>query len=144
MQSKIKYFLLLGLVVLGLAVLGYFKATPSAENQTENLPRIEISPQDFDFGDIDYGQVVEYSFKIKNLGKEILEIKRVATSCACTTAKVTQEKISPGEETDLIVAYDTGAMGGSHGEGKQERIIYVKSNDPINPQVEVMIYANVK
>lgn len=144
MKLKIFVFLILVILILGLAVFGYFNSIPGAENQTNNLPKIEISPQDFDFGDIDYGQVVEYSFKIKNLGKEILEIKRVATSCACTTAKIAKEIINPGEETDLIVRYDTGLMAGSHGKGRQERIIYVKSNDPVNPQIEAVIYANVK
>ncbi len=68
----------------------------------------------------------------------------MATSCGCTTAKVSKEKINPGEEIELQVSYDTGAMSGDHARGEQERIIYIKSNDPINPQVEAMIYADVK
>jgi hypothetical protein len=31
-----------------------------------------------------------------------------------------------------------------HGSGREERIIYVRSNDSANPQVEVRIYATVK
>ncbi len=68
----------------------------------------------------------------------------MATSCACTSAKVTKEKIAPGKEADLNVTYDTGAMSGPHGKGSQERIIYIKSNDPINPQAEVTIKAYVR
>ena len=141
---KPKFFLILGVVILGLAGYGYFKSVPGVKNQTENLPQIEISPQSFDFGEINYGQVVEHVFKVKNTGSEILEIKRVATSCACTTAKISKEQISPGQETELMVTYNTGAMSGTHAKGEQERIIYVKSSDPISPQVEAMIYANVK
>jgi len=137
------FFLILGLAILGLAIYGYFKATPEVVNQ-ENLPKIEITPKLFDFGEIDYGEVVNYSFRVKNLGNEILEIKRVATSCPCAMAKIVKEKIEPGEEVELLVSYDSGMMGPAHGKGKQERIIYVKSNDPVNPQVEVVIYANVK
>jgi len=144
MSSKIKFFLILGLIIFGLAIFGYFKAIPGLENQTENLPKIEIVPKSFDFGEINYGEVVNYSFKVKNIGKEFLEIKRVATSCACTTAKIAKEKINPNEETELLVTYDSGAMGLSHGKGRQERIIYVKSNDPINPQAEVTIYATIR
>ncbi len=135
---------ILFLSVIGLAAIGYLKAVPGVSEKMENRPKIEISPSFFDFGTIEFGRVAEYTFKIKNSGKEILEIKRVATSCACTTAKISKEKIEPGEEADLLVSYDTVAMGdGPHGKGKQERIIYVKSNDPINPQIEAMIYANV-
>lgn len=144
MKLKIKFFLILGVIILGLVVIGYFKATPGIKNQAENLPKIEITPKSFDFGEINFGEVVNYSFKVKNLGNEILEIKRVATSCPCASAKIAKEKINPGEEVKLLVSYDSGAMGSSHGKGKQERIIYVKSNDPINPQVEVEIYADVK
>lgn len=144
MESKVKFFLILGIVILGIAGYGYFKAIPGIDNQTGDLPKIEISPSYFDFGEIEYGQVVEHTFKVKNTGSEILEIKRVATSCACTTVKISKEKINPDEETGLLVIYDTGAMSGAHAKGEQERIIYVKSSDPINPQIEVMIYANVK
>jgi len=144
-MSKLKIFLILGLIILGLAGYGYFKSTPGVENQREDLPKIEITPKVLDFGEINFGDVVSYDFKVKNLGNEILEIKRVATSCPCASAKITKEKIEPEEEVELLVSYDSGAMGeGAHAKGKQERIIYVKSNDPINPQVEVMIYANAR
>lgn len=143
-MPKLKFFLILGLVILGFAVYGYFKAIPAPRNQTENRPQIEITPQSFDFGEVEYGRVMEYTFKVKNAGSEILEIKRVATSCACTTAKIDKEKINPGGETELLVTYDTGAMSGAHAKGNQERIIYIKSNDSQNPQVEVTIYADVK
>ncbi|HDZ54122.1 MAG TPA: DUF1573 domain-containing protein [Candidatus Nealsonbacteria bacterium] len=144
MRLKIWFFSILGLLILGMAVYGYFQAISGPENGAENAPKIEITPEFFDFGEIEYGKVVEYIFKVKNTGKEILEIKRVATSCACTVAKISKEKISPNEEVELLVTYDTGAMSGPHGRGKQERIIYVKSSDFINPQVEVKIYANVR
>ena len=132
------------LVILGIAIYGYLKSVPAAENPTADAPKIEITPQSFDFGEIKYGEIAEYTFKVKNSGKEVLEIKRVATSCGCTTAKVSPDKIEPGQTADLLVSYDTGAMSGSHGRGKQERIIYVKSSDPANPQVQAMIYATVQ
>lgn len=144
MKPKIWFFLILGIVILVLGGYGYFKAIPGVEDNSTNLPKIEIAPKSFDFGSIEYGKVVEYIFRVKNTGKEVLEIKKIATSCACTTGKINKEKINPGEEAELQVSYDTGAMSGPHGRGEQERIIYVKSNDPVNPQVEVMIYANVK
>lgn len=142
-NSKLLLIIVLG-IVLGLAIYGYFRAMPSGKNLTGEQPQIEITPKFFDFGEVKYGKAVEYSFKVKNLGTEILEIKRVATSCACTTAKIAKEIIEPGEEAALKVVYNTGLMSGSHAKGKQERIIYLKSNDPENPQAEVKIQAVVK
>lgn len=136
------FFLIIALTIVGLLIFGYFKAIPGSDD--ENHPKISITPSSFDFKEIEYGQVVEYVFKVKNLGNEVLEIKKIATSCACTTGEINKEKINPNEEAELLVKYDTGAMSGPHGKGEQERIIYVKSNDPSNPQAEVMIYAHVK
>lgn len=137
------FLLIFILIVSGIIVYGYFKAvSPGQDN--ENSPKIEITPQSYDFGDINYGDIVNYGFEVKNSGKSVLEIKRVATSCSCTTAKINQEKINPGETAQLNVRYDSGAMGRAHGKGRQERIIYIKSSDSENPQVEVAIYANLK
>lgn len=142
MRSEIKLILVLGLVAGGTAVLGYFKAVPGIGNQAGDFPSVEITPRLFDFGQIKLGDVVNYSFRVQNLGQGVLEIKRVATSCACASAQIAKEKIDPGEAVELLVSYDSGAMP-LHGSGREERIIYLRSNDPINPQVEVRIYATV-
>jgi len=144
-QKTIIIAVIIILAIFGLATVGYFKAVPGVEYQTDSRPQIEITPKVFDFGEIEYGKIAEHTFKIKNLGGEVLEIKRVATSCACTSAEVGKKILGLDEETDLNVTYDTGLMGDSpHAKGDQERIIYVKSSDPVNPQVEVTIHAYVK
>lgn len=143
MNKKVVFFIVLG-IFFGLAVFGYFNAVSAPQDEAVSRPRIEMAPLSFDFGDVQYGEIVKHTFQIKNLGNEILEIRKVATSCACTSAEASKEKINPQEEADLLVTYNTGLMSGSHAKGEQERIIYIKTNDPINPQVEVMIYAYVK
>lgn len=133
------------IAVLGLGVVGYFRAVPGLKNQTDNRPQIEVAPLSFDFGEIEYGTIAKHSFNIKNSGKQNLEIKKVATSCACTSAAVGKKILQPNKETNLDVTYNTGLMGDSpHAKGEQERIIYIKTNDPINPQVEVIIHAYVR
>ena len=145
MKLKIGIIISTVLVILGLAVYGYFKAIPEAsdEQSASNAATIEITPTNFNFGEIKYEDIVEHTFIIKNLGKKTLEINKIATSCGCTAAEATSENIAAGEEAELKVTYNTGAMTGSHAMGDQERIIYVKSNDPINPQLEVTINAYV-
>jgi len=143
-QKTIIIAVIIILAIFGLATVGYFKAVPGVEYQTDSRPQIEITPKVFDFGEIEYGKIAEHTFKIKNLGGEVLEIKRVATSCACTSAEIEKEILKPNEQVNLKVIYNTGLMSGSHAKGEQERIIYVKSSDPVNPQVEVTIHAYVK
>ena len=142
---KLKYSLIIFIIIfVGFALYGYFKSIPGLEDSTEKHPIIEAVPDFFDFGDLEYGDLAEHTFKIKNSGEEVLEIKRLSTSCACTSAEIEKEALSPGEEVNLFVKYNTGLMTGDHAKGNQERIIYIKSNDPINPQIEITIKAYVK
>lgn len=124
---------------------GYLRAVPSGSNvDSYSGPMVLIEPKTFDFGEVEFGKVVEHAFKVKNAGSKILKISRVSTSCGCTKATVGKEKLEQGEETELLVTYDSGAMGkGVIGE-KIERFVYIKSNDPKSPQVEVTIYARIK
>jgi len=132
------------LMVIGFGLLGYFKAVPNYGQARIEITRIEITPKQYDFGVIEYGQIVQYVFKVKNIGSEVLKITKTATSCGCTTVEIEKKSIEPGEEVNLKVEYNTGMMSGSHAKGRQERIIYVKSNDPASPQAEVVIKALVK
>lgn len=144
MKLKLIYLILFIVAVIGLIAYGYFRAVPGVENQSVDRPEIIIIPASFDFGDVAYGDLAEYTFKVKNLGKKTLEINKIATSCGCTTAEVEKEILNPGEETNLFVKYNTGLMSGAHAKGEQERIIYIKSNDPLTPQIEATIKAYVR
>jgi len=143
-KDKTIFLIIIGVIILGLTIYGYLKAIPGIEDQKASRSQIEITPNSFDFGNVKYGEIAEHTFKIKNIGDLVLEIKKVATSCACTTAEVGQMNLDSQQETELKVIYDTGAMSGSHAKGQQERIIYIRSNDPINPQIEVVITAFVE
>ncbi len=144
MKQRNIFLILLFIGVVGFFIYGYFKAIPEVNNERESISQIEATPISHDFGEIEYGDVMEYTFKIKNTGDEVLEIKRLSTSCGCTTVKIDKEQIDSQEEVNLYVTYDSGAMSGSHAKGDQERIIFIKTNDPINPQIELIINAYVK
>lgn len=138
------YLLIIIVAVILLALLGYYRAIPRSPNSA-NAPRIEVSPVNYDFGEIAFGVVAKQTFRIKNAGESPLEIKRISTSCSCTTGKVGKNQLAPGEETELSVEYDTKMMGdGAHGKGEQERIVFINSNDPATPQAQIIIKALVK
>lgn len=103
--------------------------------------KIELSTNSFDLGDIDpdEGNRVE-TFYVKNIGGAPLEILSVSTSCGCTEAEVESTEIAPGEQTKLIVTYDPSVHPGL--EGKIKRIVYIKSNDPLQPEVELEFVGN--
>lgn len=108
---------------------------------TESGPKIELSTTSFNLGDInpDEGTRTE-TFYVKNTGDSILVISSVSTSCGCTEAEVGSEEILPGEQTELVVHYDPTVHPGIVGEIK--RVVYIKSNDPSNEEVELELIGN--
>jgi len=119
---------LAGLVVL--AILGGYGYLRSGQPAP---PHIEITPASYDFGDIPYTEV-ETDFQVKNTGGSPLEIASVSTSCGCTTAEIESKTLLPGAVTGLHVTFDPQLMGE---EGDILRVVYVKSNDPQRPEVEI-------
>lgn len=140
-----KFLLFFFLIVLVFVAYGYWRAISSNTNVDSSIgPRIELEPTQFDFGEVKFGKVVEHTFKVKNAGEKVLEINRVSTSCACTKAKIEKEKIAPGETVNLLVTFDPETMGKTIIGQKVSRFIYLRSNDPNNPQAEATIHAHVK
>ena len=146
MFSKWQFWIIIAvLVFVGLAIFGYYQSVPSAERAQGSQPQITVEPTTYDFGNLVFGVIAEKKFKIKNLGPGVLQIIRITTSCSCTSANIEKNQLNSDEETELLVRYDTAAMGsGSHGKGQQDRIIYIKSNDPTQPQVELTTTAFVQ
>ncbi len=111
---------------------------------TGNLgpPRIELSAYSFDLGDINPDEGIRTeTFFVKNTGNSLLSIISVSTSCGCTEAEVESEGILPGEQTKLIVNYDPSVHPGLTGNIK--RVVYVKSNDPLQEEVELELTGNI-
>ncbi len=116
------------------AVYGIFSVLSGA-------PRIEISPDTMDLGDVTKDGF-NYTFTVRNTGKKTLEIDKVSTSCGCTLANIDSDKISPGGSTGLHVTFNPKLME-EEVKGKISRIIFIKSSDPESPEVEIKITANV-
>ncbi len=126
--------LIIGMIILFIVISG-------CSNKL-GPPKIELSTTSFDLGNInpDKGIRTE-TFFIKNTGNGLLKIISVSTSCGCTEAKVESKEIPPGEQIELIITYDSSV----HPEltGKIKRIIYIKSNDPFQEEVELELTGNI-
>lgn len=134
--SKYRLFILVGLVLLALSLgYGYFYLI------SNRMPKIDVSPSTKDLGDVTK-EGFSYTFTVKNMGKKLLEIEKVTTSCGCTLATIESEHILPGESTGLLVTFNPKLMK-EEIKGKVSRTIFIKSNDPENPEVEIKITANV-
>lgn len=124
------------IVIIALfAVYGYL-------NTEKKEPKIKVIPSSWDFGEMPY-EKVEKVFTLKNTGNALLEIKGISTSCGCTNGIVEEETIMPGKSTNLLVTFDPNLMD-EEVLGEALRVVYIKSNDPNQPEVEVKIRAEVR
>lgn len=97
-------------------------------------PDIELAQASTDLGEVENGEVREFSVQVQNVGDAPLHIEAVTTSCGCTTAEVSPETIAPGESGSLRVTYDSGAHGPEF-KGPVERQVFIDSNDPDEREV---------
>jgi len=136
MKNKTMFILIIIFVIASFSIYSYYNLA-----EADKFPTISISPTDYDFGDIPY-EIVKKDFTVKNLGDEVLIVKAISTSCGCTKGTIESESLLPGRETKLTVTFDPNLMGDDL-RGPVERFVYVKSNDPINPEVEIELKANI-
>lgn len=105
-------------------------------------PNISVSPTSHDFGDILQNQgPVSTTFTVKNTGGEPLTINRLSTSCGCTTAEMNESPLEPGESREMRVSFDP--MVHPDQLGNIERVVYLQTSDPENPEVEIDLIGNV-
>jgi hypothetical protein len=104
-------------------------------------PKIAVSEDFHDFGNIGPSDVVTKDFYIANLGDAPLTISRAYTTCGCTTAEFTGTVIPPGKVVVVTMILDAGYHD-VRGQTVRRGII-IENNDPTNPQVELWAQASV-
>jgi hypothetical protein len=105
-------------------------------------PNLDVPVADYDFGTIPSGPGnVSQVFHIQNTGTEVLEISNVVTSCGCTIANLSSSVIPPGTRADLTVVFDPDYH---ETVGPVTRVVWLETNDPDQPVVEVGFAANVR
>mgnify|MGYP000945605141 CR=1 len=114
------------MILLGFIVLGMLAAC------TNKAPVISIEPALQDLGDQPQ-QLIDLVYTVKNTGNADLMIEKVSVSCECTTAELERSTIPPGESAELRVKFDPAE---DNLFGEIQRIIYVRSNDPNQPEAE--------
>lgn len=102
-------------------------------------PRMTFKEKVKTFSKVKEGTKLRHEFVFTNTGKAPLLIKRVTTSCGCTAALLSEDKIMPGKEGKISVEFDTRGYF-----GQVTKQIYVESNDPIEPHQVLEIQADIE
>jgi hypothetical protein len=103
-------------------------------------PNVDLPLARWDWGTIPAIPAVAQIFPIQNTGSQPLLITSVVTSCGCTSAALSSSVIPPGQRADLKVTFDPNFHATS---GAVTRLIWLQTNDPDLPLVEIRLDANV-
>jgi hypothetical protein len=71
------------------------------------LALFEWEKTDHDFGTIKEGDVVEYTYRFKNVGDAPLIIQSAQPSCGCTVPDYSKTPVPPGGTGEVKVAFDS-------------------------------------
>jgi hypothetical protein len=91
---------------------GITPATPVTQPQQDQkpegpIPAIQFETMEHDFGSINEGKVVEYTYKFKNTGDAPLIVQNAQGSCGCTASDWTKEPIPVGGSGFIIAKFDS-------------------------------------
>ena len=128
MRSRRRRLFFIMLVLVGLFFLPACGKSP---------PRIAVEPAAQELGEV-LQKLIELKYTVKNEGESDLQILKISTSCDCTKAILEQDKISAGQSAVLTVTLDPTE---DNLYGDVTRVIYLRSNDPENPEVSVEFHA---
>ena len=104
----------------------------SADSFAEPLLKVE---QVIEKKSVLTGKEIKGKLVLKNKGDELLKILGVSSTCGCTTLKLEERRINPGNVIDLNFVVDTrGKLG------MVEKTITIHSNDPDSPWKEVVTF----
>jgi hypothetical protein len=84
------------------------------------------------------GDIISREFVFSNVGGRTLKIKGVSSNCGCTVGKPARGSLTPGASASIRVKLDPAQY-----RGRISKKVWVSSNDPRHPTVELVISATV-
>jgi hypothetical protein len=135
-----------GLALLGGVVwvaLGGWPTGPRVPVTVTGSPRLQTDRQRVELGNRHYGEVVEASFQLANIGDQTLTFTEtpsvtVAEGCCPPKAAIGQTVLRPGETTRLTMQFAMHeGMGGQH-----DFRVQLATNDPQSPSTELQVLSN--
>lgn len=116
---------------------GTKKAVPADQGKETGTAKFVFSEEIHNFGNLNAGEVVSFTFIFRNEGTKTLIITKVDSGCGCTEVKIPNKTIEPGQAGQIEVIYN------SAGEvGKQLKTITLFSNAE-HAEKQIFIKANI-
>ena len=90
---------------------------------TPTNAKMDFESTEWDFGEIDQGDAVDYAFKFINSGTDPLIITNAKGSCGCTVPEWPREPVAPGATGVINVKYNSKGK-----KGKQNKRVTLTTN----------------
>jgi len=78
----------------------------SSTSDTE-FPVMSFESTEYDFGSVNEGEIVDYTFKFTNTGNHPLIISKATATCGCTVPEWPKEPIAVGGKGEIKVKFDS-------------------------------------
>jgi len=129
---------LTAITLLAAITAGRVVAAPDTVQQSPGpKPRIVCKAPVYDFGKVDNAGTADHTFTIWNEGDAPLTITKVRACCGAKTT-LGSKTISPGTNTTVAVKLSLRRRRGA-----LRKSIYVVSNDPVRPRLQLRIQGQV-
>lgn len=119
------------------------KFNPESSESKQPKGTAQFTDSVFEFGNIIDGDVVQHTFRFKNIGKGPLTIAKVAASCGCTTPEWTEDLIPAGGEGKVVATFDSKGRGGVDNP-LVEKNIDVQFENATNESMVLIFKAHIK
>ncbi len=106
-------------------------------------PNISVDEISLDLGEVVNGEIVSRDLIVRNDGEADLVVQSIITSCTCTEATVSPMTIGANESGTLHIEFDSGFHGPDL-TGPLIRQVFINSNDPRQPELQVEFTVNVE
>ncbi len=106
--------------------------------QKAKAARIEVPVDNFDFGDVYEGDLIEKVFEFSNIGQSELIIRKIKASCGCTTVEPADKVIKPKKKSSVKASVKTNGFS-----GRIAKTVTIITNDPVNPSITIRMTGNV-
>ena len=87
------------------------------------ISAIEFNEEKHDFGTVQSGEIVVFTFVFTNTEHNNLTIEKVETDCGCLNAKFSNEAVEPGKTGIVEIEFDSSGLF-----GKQFKTIEIHAN----------------
>ena len=101
-------------------------------------PHLQAEAPAHDFGRLTEGSKTEHTFRFQNTGDQPLIINKVRSSCGCTAALLSSDRLAPGEWGELKTRFNSRGF-----QGTVNKTVTLYSNDPEQPTTKFRLHAKV-